>query len=215
MVKYLIHCCPKRKWYVDEYLVPSMLEQGISEDDILIYNDEKKLGNLRAFVDSANLVIGTEGATWHLQDDVIISKSFKKLTEKYQNSVVCGFCNQYSTSPSGYRTVNMMWYSFPCIRISNKLLEEFIEWLSSSDIQNRYRFYIEKNKFDDSLFREFMIQCKPKNLVLNLLPNIVDNIDFLIGGSLINYLREEKDVGALYFRDRDLIEKLKEELEKR
>ena len=40
-MKYMIHCCPKRMWYVEEYLIPSMLRQGIDRDSIIIWNDNK------------------------------------------------------------------------------------------------------------------------------------------------------------------------------
>ena len=33
-MKYMIHTCEARLWYVEEYLIPSMLKQGIKEDDI-------------------------------------------------------------------------------------------------------------------------------------------------------------------------------------
>ena len=46
--KYMIHACPQRMWYVTEFLVPSMLEQGIPEADITIWNDTEKRGNLAA-----------------------------------------------------------------------------------------------------------------------------------------------------------------------
>jgi glutamate/tyrosine decarboxylase-like PLP-dependent enzyme len=49
------------KWYVDNYLIPSMLEQGIQREDILVYNDNAKLGNLRAFIASADMVEQTSG----------------------------------------------------------------------------------------------------------------------------------------------------------
>lgn len=47
MPNYLIHTMPKRKWYVENYLIPSMLEQGIKKDSITIYNDDNKAGNLK------------------------------------------------------------------------------------------------------------------------------------------------------------------------
>ena len=48
MAKYVIHACQQRKWYVDDYLIPSMLKQGINEDDITIWLDDKHQGNLFA-----------------------------------------------------------------------------------------------------------------------------------------------------------------------
>ena len=69
MSKYMIHTCPKRKWYVDEFLVPSMIEQGIDSQDITVYNDENEDGHLMAFMNSWKQL--KEGGTWHLQDDII------------------------------------------------------------------------------------------------------------------------------------------------
>ena len=48
MPKYLIHCCNDRMWYVKEFLIPSMIKQGISTDDIFIYQDKNKIGNFGA-----------------------------------------------------------------------------------------------------------------------------------------------------------------------
>ena len=48
MERYVIHACPDRMWYVDGFLLPSLLEQGICRDDILIWNDEERKGNLWA-----------------------------------------------------------------------------------------------------------------------------------------------------------------------
>ena len=36
MAKYLIHASPGRMWYVTDYLIPSMVEQGIDRDNIVV-----------------------------------------------------------------------------------------------------------------------------------------------------------------------------------
>ena len=54
-MRYMIHSCNQREWYVDNFLIPSMIAQGISEDDIYKYNDTRKDGNLLAFVKSCKL----------------------------------------------------------------------------------------------------------------------------------------------------------------
>jgi hypothetical protein len=64
--------------------------------------------------------------------------------------------------------------------------------------------------FDDYLFKRFMQQEHPKTQVFNLNPNIVNNIDYLIGGSTITK-REEK-IESLYWYEPKLIEDLKERL---
>lgn len=203
MAKYLIHACPKRIDYVNDYLVPSMLRQGIEKENILIYNDEKKLGNLRAFKASSELVCHEISGTWHLQDDVIISSKFREVTETYDKGVVCGFCNVFSKDlPIGIRLMRDMWYSFPCIRIPNNVLKQFVQWLNYPDTQTTYRYYIEANKFDDTLFRKFMTTKYPDKIVHNLCPNIVDNVDYLLGGSIINYTRDkEKNVNSIYYNE--------------
>ena len=129
-MKYLIHTFPKRLWYVEKYLIPSMIEQGIKKKDIYIYNDENGFGNLFAFLDSIRFIINNlskEKGLWHLQDDVIISKDFKERTESINklnidNIVVNGFVNKWyaNLEKSGRVNVKDYWYSFPCIYIPNR-----------------------------------------------------------------------------------------------
>ena len=97
MAYYMIHTCEKRLWYVKQFLLPDMLRQGIEQDHILIYRDKNGIGNLRAWVDSCNRLAYQSKKesiknVWHLQDDVVISKKFKTVTELYENhDIVCGF----------------------------------------------------------------------------------------------------------------------------
>lgn len=208
MAKYLIHSCAKRKWYVDEYLVPSMLAQGIEKENILIYNDDSREGCLQSFLSSIDLISSVTHGTWHLQDDIIISSNFREITETYDKGIVCGFCSYYSEEvPIGIRTMSDMWYSFPCIRIPNQVVKGFVKWVRSQRIQNKYRVYIEENKFVDTLFRVYMLEVHPYKLVHNLYPNIVDNVDYLLGGSIINYQRDKLPI-SLYFLERNLVEEL-------
>jgi len=39
-MKYMIHACPERIWYVNNYLVPELLNQGITTQDIIVWNDD-------------------------------------------------------------------------------------------------------------------------------------------------------------------------------
>ena len=91
-MRYMIHCVPSRLWYVEDFLVPSMLEQGISSNEISIYCDYKRKGNLFSFMDSIRYCgeHPVEGGTWHLQDDVLISRNFAKTTREFNSGVVCG-----------------------------------------------------------------------------------------------------------------------------
>ena len=49
MTNYLIHACLEREWYVKEYLVPSMVAQGIKTGNINVYVDRKRDGR-RSFL---------------------------------------------------------------------------------------------------------------------------------------------------------------------
>ena len=78
MAQYLIHTYPKRLWYVEQYLIPSMLAQGIDKASIIVYNDVNKEGNLLSCMKAFASVNNDDNGTWHLQDDVLICKDFKE-----------------------------------------------------------------------------------------------------------------------------------------
>lgn len=211
-MKYLIHTCSKRKWYVDEFLVPSMKAQGIKDKSIVIYNDENKDGQLTSFIKSYN-VIGDEDA-WHLQDDIIISSKFKEETEKHDAGIICGFCNSYSKGYPGKNNVLNMWYSMPCIRIPGVVFKQFIDWLQSREVQTKYKHYILENKHDDVLFQQFLTDTYPRIVLLNLAPNLVNHIDHLIGGSLINKDRgrDTEYIMSRYWNEPELLQTVEESL---
>ena len=125
-MKYMIHTYPKRLWYVNDYLVPSLIKQGIKKENIYIFNDSNKRGNLQAFLDSVDYIINflpNEKGLWHLQDDVIICKNFKELSEMIDEEIVNnGFVNKWyaNVEKSGRVKVKDYWYSFPCVYIPNK-----------------------------------------------------------------------------------------------
>jgi hypothetical protein len=214
MSRYMIHCCDKRKWYVEEYLIPDMLKQGIDKNHITIYNDIEGQGCLKSYIESFKSLSGQ--GTWHLQDDVVISQRFKELTEAHDHGVVCGFCNHYDKQQSwGCLSTSFMWYSMPCIRIPDKVAEDFVKWFESDEIQEKYASYIKANKHIDVLFRDYIQQHESIRLIWNLYPNIVNHIDHLIGGSTINANRAEStaEIMASYWEDPDdVIEDLKRRL---
>lgn len=78
-MKYMIHACPKRMWYVSDYLIPSMLAQGIDKGNIIVWNDIDGVGNLASCLASF-ASCQEEGETWHLQDDVVICHDFAERT---------------------------------------------------------------------------------------------------------------------------------------
>lgn len=214
----MIHACPKRMWYVEEYLIPSMLEQGIKEEDITIYNDINRDGNLEACLKSFESVPDNNEGTWHLQDDVLLASNFKTQSEKYDFGIVYGFTGYYDKDgdgwlPVGFVKPDKMWSSFQCVRIPNYIARKFAAWFRQY-MQNNpvYRTIVNTGKCDDWFFKTYL-KSELKNInVLNLAPNIVDHADRLIGGSVINGLREEPVYRARFWEEEELYEQLAEKL---
>lgn len=209
----MIHTYPKRLWYVMDYLVISLVEQGISKEDIIIWNDVNREGNLMSCMKSFESMV-EEGETWHLQDDVIISSDFAKKSQEQPDGVVCGFCSQVCRQWSdGYQTVDKMWYSFPCIKIPNSIARECADWFFTyASKKGNFKHWVDAKKFDDSFFREFMLQKHRGEKVFNLKPNIVNHIDYLLGGSIVNKaLCCKRD--SVYWTEPELIDKLKMEIQ--
>jgi len=213
--RYMIHTCPERLWYVEEYLIPSMTAQGIPQDHIKVWNDTKHKGILKATMTSW-MELEDDGGTWHLQDDTIISNDFKQKTESFNYGIVCGFKSRYDGSlPSGVVNVKSRWFSFPCIRIPNKIAKDCADWVLTSIIGNPvYRDWWVEGRNDDLLFWKFVEQTHPNEKIVNLEPNIIDHIDYLIGGSL-HSTREVPKVRSVLWEDEDLVTQLKKKLKGR
>lgn len=220
---YMVHTCESRFWYVRDFLLPSMLKQGIIQDHILVYRDKNKIGNLRAWVDSCNrLAVQSRYAriknVWHLQDDVVISKNFKKITEEYDNNdIVCGFTCGYDVQPEAGTfplEYHKMWYSFPCINISTQLTTEFANWANSNLWQSQhFREAVKRGNCDDLIFREWLYDTHGKTEEINLDPNIVNHIDKWLGGSVCNQQRDpDKDTMSIFWEDKGELAELKKAL---
>ena len=223
MAKYLIHSTLERQWYVEDYLVPSMLNQGIAKEDIDIWQDVMCEGNFPAFMNSMVAVGKLPGGTWHLQDDIIIASDFKERTEERDYGIVTGFCSSYDTDlyipfnksiPVGIVPIQKMWYSFQCIRIPNVLAKEFVQWYHTEGINDvELKELCEKQKKgDDSAFRKFLEAKYPDLTVYNLNPNLVDHIDYLIGGTLVNEGRGNRNTRAVFWTEPHLVAKLADDL---
>lgn len=188
--QYLIHAVPRRKWYVDEYLIPSMLKQGIKRYNIIVYVDIKNLGNRKAFIDSLRCIdkLSDKWGTWHLQDDIIIAPDFKEKTERYNTGIVNAFCsNLYDDKDFvGYVDKIRLWKGFQCVRLPNKLISDSMKWGEKYIVGNPvYRAYWENGANDDWIFRQYLKSSDMKESVLNLAPNLVQHIDYLLGGSMV------------------------------
>lgn len=85
----MIHTCNNRKWYVEQYLIPSMCLQGINLDHIKIWLDKDNIGCLESCMQSF-ASLPEDGYTWHLQDDIIICSNFKQKTEKFGENASIG-----------------------------------------------------------------------------------------------------------------------------
>lgn len=202
--RYLIHATPSRMWYVENYLIPSMYEQDIDEIDVWIdYNRE---GCLKSCIDSFADCEEYPGGTWHLQDDVIISKGFGEKTRRYADGITCGFhCEDFQKNGD-----DEYWYSFPCIHIPNGIAVDFSKWFNSQECQDRFSDLIREGKYDDELFIAYMKEKGYKQTKLN--PCLVDHVDYLIGGSLVNKKRPQMETRATFWQDEDLVEELKVKL---
>lgn len=217
MAKYMIHCCLKRLWYVEKYLMPSMIEQGIGKDDIILYVDANNDGCLKSHVKSFIEASKTQySGMWHLQDDVIICRDFKRRTEEYDDGIVCGFQSQYDIDNlhfDGQSNGKEAWYSFPCIRIPTSVITEYINWFNIYVWRDpQYGKWVKENKWDDTIWRIWLEQYHPYMPVLNLSPNLVDHIDYLIGGTTVNPKRRYPIVRAINFEDCDLVDELERKL---
>lgn len=215
-IHYLIHTYPSRLWYVEQFLIPSMIEQGIAKENIKVWNDSMKLGNLEATMRSFREMPMDGQGTWHLQDDIVISNNFKQLTEKYNDGLVCGFCSRYSRGkPSGVTNVRNMWYSFPCIRIPNNLAKECSKWwYNEAQTAPKYKPWVDSKKHDDEAFKEFLRLNHPNIRNYNLDPNIVEHVDYLLGGSLVNPQRKEFAT-SLHWKEPKVVEQLQHKLKQR
>lgn len=217
----MIHSAPSRQWYVDGFLIPSLLEQGISRDDIEVRCDTDNKGNLQSCMESFKWCgeNPTDG-TWHLQDDIIISRKFAQLTKEYNYGIVTGFVTKEwgpDWKKTGSQYINQLWYSFPCIRIPDRIAGECANWFFT-DVRYRrdykYTSRIQSKKHDDDFFLYFLREKYPAKEIINLKPSLVDHVDYLIGGSLINQARPKTIYRTAYWEDEDLVTELAKKLNK-
>jgi len=215
MAKYIIHACNQRMDYVMNRLVPDMVSQGINKDDIVVDVDKDGVGNLEHTMRIFR-AMPDHGDTWHLQDDVLISSDFKEKTEAEYTGIVCGFASNYDKNiVVGETTFEHTWYSFPCIRIPNRTALKCGEYFFNVVMKSRkktHKDYIRLKKNDDLLFREYVRIFEPNIKVTNLSPNLVDHIDWLIGGSLVNPKRNTENCKSVFWNEPEKTEKLYHEI---
>lgn len=210
-MRVMIHACPKRLWYVEEFLAPSIRAQGI---DPIIYNDIDELGNLWSFVDSLKFCTG--GGTWHLQDDVIICRDFVTRAAQIKG-VANAFCHINSKDDPlkvGPVYPPDLWNGFPCVHIPDDYAHEFAAWLTEAKHTSWQDIMIRMGHGDDYLFHEFFETVHGTEMGYNVGPNLVDHIDWLIGGSVVNEWRGYICRSDLW-EDEALVDELKERIKNR
>lgn len=193
-----------------------MREQGIPEQDISINLDSQCIGSLLSAMERFAEIGNKKIDTWYMQDDVVISRDFAEKSQNTDfNGVIMGFLHQYKGYPDlhpGKTPVSDMGYSFPCMMIPWKIADEFATWFyCEASKQEHYQEWIRAGKYEDSFFRDFMMERHQDGWVYNLRPSIVEHIDWLIGGSTINKWRPEI-CRATYWDDESIVEELKDKL---
>lgn len=207
----LIHACPKRMWYVDGFLLPELRRQGA--DDIAVWNDTERAGNLAACMDSFAARTG-DGGTWHIQDDVILARDFVERCRAHDEGVVYGFCCEAFTDDprqTGRVSVFDAWHSFQCVRIPDSYARDCAAWLFTGAGRKHAEFphWIRSGKMDDSVFRAWLVEQHPREYVENLKPCLVEHVDWVIGGSVLHPWRGYL-ARAAFWEDEDLVLELKE-----
>lgn len=210
--KVMIHACPQRMWYVEGFLAPELRSQGA---EVEIWNDVNGLGNLDSCMASFAQIRG-DGDTWHLQDDVLPCRDFAERCRQY-DGIVFGFCcEQFEDDPRQAGRVYLpdAWHSFQCVRIPNAIARECAEWVRSGSWEKEspdpnLPILRELNRGDDSFFRDFLLCRHPSLRVTNAKPNLVEHVDWLIGGSILSSYREYIP-RAHYWDDEARIRELKE-----
>lgn len=223
-MKYMIHSCNKRLWYVEEYLIPSMVRQGIPREDIIVWNDNDNIGCLKSWYNSCLYIKENEDlelGMWHLQDDVCICKDFYTRTKEVPNNINirCGFVtskfNPNGKWNKGLQPIGLGWMSFPCIYIPNKYMSEFLFWFDTTVIKDgKFKKQYDTGKMDDFFFYKYIRQLHHEIKSMNITPCLVDHIDYLIGGSTL-FDRKGKQNRAFYFDDGYLVDELAEKLKDR
>ena len=202
-------------WYVNEFLIPSLREQGIENIDLAL--DSTGKGNLWACIDSFEECGKYEGDTWHLQDDVLICHDFaEQIAEIPEWIVACGFCHTlfepFNRPMVGMQPPVFMFNSFPCIRIPNEVAAEFVEWFKTDAMhREKYSEWVRSGIHDDGFWHDFYVERHPHDYVYNIAPALVEHVDWIIGGSVCNEWRGYV-CRASYWDDEYLVDNLIQEV---
>ena len=217
-MKILIHAVPERMWYVNDFLIPALHAQGA--ESIEIWNDETHEGNLAACMSSFATREGA-GGTWHLQDDVLPCRDFVKRCRDLDEGVVFGFCcRNFNDRLDAFGRVYApdAWNSFQCVRIPDAYARECASWVRSMRWEKEspapeLPILWQVGKGDDTFFHEFLQCCHPGEIVENVNPNLVEHVDWIIGGSTLQW--RDYIAKAEFWDDEDLIAALRARIKAR
>ena len=89
--------------------------------------------------------------------------------------------------------------------------------MNDESVRKKYRAYFDENKHDDVFLEMYLTQNFPTLRVWNLAPNIVNHIDHLIGGSLINQGRNKSTefIMSKYWNEPELLNDIERRLKER
>lgn len=220
----MIHTCNKREWYVYQFIIPSLLEQGIKKEQIIVWHDYKRRGNLKSWLASLEWIRDNfdEGeAIWHFQDDILIARDWKERAETFNDEeIVCGFmyrkANPAQVDKTGRVAARHIWFSFPCIKIPVFISNEFLKWFDEVALfDNKCFKWYKLGKGDDTFFVKFIREERSRTHVINVKPCLVQHVDWLIGGSQVNQQRKDTVCRAYYWNDQTRVEELREALNAR
>lgn len=220
-MKFLIHACPQRMWYVEEFLIPSLLSQGAAAVEVEIWNDDAGRGNLQACMDSFAARRG-DGGTWHLQDDVLLCRDFVARCREHDEGVAFGFCcRNFGDRLDAFGEVYppVAWNSFQCVRIPDAWARDCAEWVHSGawEIESpspELPILQALGRGDDTFFHEYLLCRHPYETALNIRPNLVEHIDWLLGGSSLHQWRDYL-ARAEFWEDKGLLEDVRARIKAR
>lgn len=207
-MKVIIHGVKDRRWYIENFLIPQLQQQNIEE--IKVWLDNDKVGNLLSCMQCFENLPDDNENTWHLQDDIVLCKDFKKRAEKFEsyNGLVNGISvldceKEYE---KGETDIQNMWYSFPCIMIPNNIAKGCSSWFNEKSNTKEYQTWLVTQRGDDAVFKDYIADVHPDIKVFNVVPNLVDHIDYLLGGST-GWVRRHP-IRSLYWEDEEIVEDL-------
>lgn len=188
-----------------------MLSQGIQISNIMLWVDRDGLGCLESCFRAFESLPDDENGTWHLQDDVVISRRFRELTEQHDSGIVCGHAwpmHKRNLKCVGEVRLEDMWFSFPCIRIPNQTARGCAKFYRETIMtEEQFRPWVEARRYDDTVFSLYLQRNGTRERIVNLVPNLVAHIDYLIGGTVAN--KRDVDPGTEpYFDEPETLEKL-------